>query len=252
MNRRNLQNKELDRIGRKLLDAAKARREEIEQIADSPMLFDSIKARIEIERRSRNLKSASGSWANLQIWNWQNASAMVLFLLIAGVISLVVLGKFVQRQQIEKAAAPDTKSQFEQIKTQPLQMPPQIPEESPVFVKTKNPEIKSQKITEQKVFIKNATKLQKPAVRKPNQQQKLQPKQIESGGEFYALAFTGNPVETGEELQIVRAELSRSSLFALGVNLPIENETEKIKTDLLVGTDGVARAIRLVNKTENQ
>ncbi len=30
-------------------------------------------------------------------------------------------------------------------------------------------------------------------------------------------------------------------------NLPIENESEKIKTDLLVGADGVARAIRLVN-----
>ncbi len=78
MNKRNLQNEELDRIGRKLLDAAKVRGDEIEQIVGSPLLFDAVKARIETERRERNLKNVSGSWANYQIWSWQRASAMVL------------------------------------------------------------------------------------------------------------------------------------------------------------------------------
>ena len=64
-------------------------------------------------------------------------------------------------------------------------------------------------------------------------------------GEFYALTNAGN-LEDAAELKIIRTELSRASLFALGVNLPIENETEKFKTDLLVGSDGVARAIRFV------
>ncbi len=56
MNKRNLQNEELDRIGRKLLDAAKVRSDEIEQIIGSPLLVDAVKARIETERRERNLK----------------------------------------------------------------------------------------------------------------------------------------------------------------------------------------------------
>ena len=46
---------------------------------------------------------------------------------------------------------------------------------------------------------------------------------------------------------VVRAEIPRSSLVAMGVvDLPIEGSNEKIKTDLLVGSDGVVRGIRIV------
>jgi hypothetical protein len=250
MNKRNLQNEELDRVGRKLLDAARVRSEEIEQIVGSPMLFDAVKARIETERRNGNLKNVSGGWANLQIWNWQRASAMALPLFIVGVISLIIFSKFTPQQQTEQVAVPEIQPKVAEVEI--LQPTTQIPEDSPTIVKTKNPVIESPKITKQKVFINKISKTQKSEARKPKQQRRFQLKQNEPSGEFYALTFAGNPGETGEELQIVRAELSRSSLFALGVNLPIENESEKIKTDLLVGADGVARAIRFVNKTENQ
>jgi len=251
MNKRNLQNEKIDRMGCNLLDAVSVKSEGIEQIVGSPMLFDAVKARIETERREQNSKSVFGVWANFQIWNWQRASAMALLLFIVGVISLIISGKFTPQQQIEQAVAPKFQPKVETIGIQPSPTT-QIPEDSPVIAKTKNPVIKSPKITKQKVFINKISKTQKSEARKPNQQRRFQPNQNEPSGEFYALTFAGNPVETGEELQIVRAELSRSSLFALGVNLSIENESEKIKTDLLVGADGVARAIRLVNKTENQ
>ncbi len=249
MSLRNLQNEELDHIGRKLLDAARARNEEIEQIVGSPMIFDAVKARIETERRNQNLKNVSGGWANLQIWNWQRASAMALPLFIVGVISLIIFSKFTPQQQTEQVAVPEIQPKVAEVEI--LQQTTQIPIDSLAIAKTKNPVVESPKIAKQ-VFINKISKLRKSNVQTPNQQRRFQPNQNESAGEFYALAFAGNPGENGEELQIVRAELSRSSLFALGVNLPIENESEKIKTDLLVGADGVARAIRLVNKTENQ
>ena len=251
MDKRNLQNNELDRVGRKLLAAAKVRDEEIEQIVGSPMLFDSIKTRIKIERCCHNQKSVSVARANWQIWNWHRASAMVLLLFIVSVIGFAVFSKFASQQQIELAATPEIQPRVKQIETEPLQITQQTPEDSTVTVKTIDSVIESPKIIKQKIAVNKISKTQKPATPMPKQQRRLQPKQTETAGEFYALAFTGNPVETGEELQIVRAELSRSSLFALGVNLPIENEFEKIKTDLLVGADGVAKAIRLVNKTEN-
>jgi hypothetical protein len=250
MKNRNLQNEELDRIGRKLLGAAKAQSEEIEQIVASPMLFETIKRRIEIERREQTSKSNSGFWTDLRIWNWQKASAMLLFLFTIGVTGLIFFSKFTGQQQTEQSAAPEIKSKNEQIEFQPSRT--QVPENSPAIVKTKNPVPELPKIAKQKVFVDKMSKPKKLITQLPNRQRSLQLKQNESAGEFYALTFGGNPNETAEELQIVRAELSRSSLFALGVNLPIENESEKIKTDLLVGADGVARAIRLVNKTENQ
>ncbi len=245
MNKRNLQNEELDRIGRELLDAVRLRSEEIEQVVSSPMLFDTIKARVEIERRERNSKSVFGGWANFQLWNRQRVAAAVLLFFIMGAIGLIGFSNFSQQPQTEQAAAPEIQPTVEQIEISQPAIP--IPEDAPAIVKTKNSVIEPAKIAKQKIFTGKTLK-----ARKPIQRRKLQSIQNETAGEFYALAFAGNPGEDGEELKIVRAELSRSSLFALGVNLSIENESEKIKTDLLVGADGVARAIRLVNKTENQ
>lgn len=63
--------------------------------------------------------------------------------------------------------------------------------------------------------------------------------------EFYAIGYAGDPRETAGG-HIVRVEISRSSLFALGVNIPLENDSETVKADLLVGADGVTRAIRVL------
>ena len=62
------------------------------------------------------------------------------------------------------------------------------------------------------------------------------------------MPFNANREFGNENLQIVKAELSQSELFALGINLQLENNFSKIKTELLIGEDGVARAIRVVEK----
>jgi hypothetical protein len=46
--------------------------------------------------------------------------------------------------------------------------------------------------------------------------------------------------------RVIRVDLPRASLISLGVNIPLENDKQIIKTDLLIGPDGVPRAIRLV------
>jgi hypothetical protein len=39
----------------------------------------------------------------------------------------------------------------------------------------------------------------------------------------------------------------------MGVDLPVENQTtNKVKADLLIGEDGVMRAVRLVNQGEQR
>jgi hypothetical protein len=80
-------------------------------------------------------------------------------------------------------------------------------------------------------------------VRKPQLERgKATPSRKEED-KFYPLTYAGN--FEGEELHVYRVELSVASLFALGVSLPVEDRNAKIKTDLLVGADGVPRAIRL-------
>lgn len=49
-----------------------------------------------------------------------------------------------------------------------------------------------------------------------------------------------------ESGQVVRVMVSRSSLLAYGLPVDLERTEEKIKADLVVGDDGLARAIRFV------
>jgi hypothetical protein len=74
------------------------------------------------------------------------------------------------------------------------------------------------------------------------------PKQtVEPAIEFYALpAVASSAREVAAGGRVVRVDLPRASLVALGVNVPLEVEQQTWKTDLLVGPDGVPRAIRLV------
>jgi cytoskeletal protein RodZ len=49
-----------------------------------------------------------------------------------------------------------------------------------------------------------------------------------------------------ESLQLMRVELPRSALVSFGLPMNVERADQRIKADVLVGNDGVARAIRFV------
>jgi len=42
------------------------------------------------------------------------------------------------------------------------------------------------------------------------------------------------------------SEFGFGKMFAMGINVPVENEVIKVKADLLIGSDGVMKAVRLV------
>jgi hypothetical protein len=56
----------------------------------------------------------------------------------------------------------------------------------------------------------------------------------------------GRGLAKPESLQMVRVELPRSALVSFGLPMNVERADERIKADVLVGDDGVARAIRFV------
>jgi hypothetical protein len=63
--------------------------------------------------------------------------------------------------------------------------------------------------------------------------------------EFYEVSYAGDARELAAG-RVIRVELPPAALFAMGINVPLENASSAIKADLLVGPDGVARAMRLV------
>jgi hypothetical protein len=232
MSKQHLQKETLDRAARRLLEAASVRDIEIEKIVAAPHLFDSVRARIKAETPRR-------AKAKFFVWNLQTASgAFAVLIVLLAIAAVAFSGKTVAPQTAAKIDAPEIQTSFKQSEN-----PPPAPE----IVKTgeKAPAVKNPATAQKTDFKEDAPNLTNRA-RKTIQAKTEQSHKKDAKAVFYPLAFGGNWEADGEDLQIVRAELSRSELFALGINLPVENESARVKTDLLVGADGVARAIRFV------
>jgi hypothetical protein len=68
-----------------------------------------------------------------------------------------------------------------------------------------------------------------------------QPKEIAT--DFILLTYDG---ELGSDAQIVRVELPRSAMANFGLPVNIDRADQRVKADVIVGADGLARAIRFV------
>ena len=72
----------------------------------------------------------------------------------------------------------------------------------------------------------------------------------ESTTDFFPLSYSDDqkPVESGKviRVQVIRVQMPRPALIAFGLPVNIESADVPVKADLLVGEDGLARAIRFV------
>ena len=78
-------------------------------------------------------------------------------------------------------------------------------------------------------------------------EQRREPAAVEqaSGNEYLPLTYLADATAM-ESGTVVRVELSRSALISLGVPVQPDRSDETLKADVVLGDDGVARAIRLV------
>jgi hypothetical protein len=68
----------------------------------------------------------------------------------------------------------------------------------------------------------------------------------DDAGAFFPLTFVAKSGPT-ESVQTVRVEISRSMLLSMGLPVNIDRGEGLIKADLIIGEDGVARAVRIIN-----
>jgi hypothetical protein len=231
MNKRKLTNEELDRIGRASLRAAAVSCDEIENIVSSPMLFNSIKSRIEAER-PENEKTGWFAQFSLLTWNRAAAAFAVAAIFLGGTVVILVFAK-----RNRNIASPEQVARQEQ--------PIQAEKDQPVYAQSA-PEVSNPagNVTHASYKKETPPRAQKADIRRAAARNRETPV-FEAEGDFYPVA--GTPGGMPQDGHVVRAEIPRSSLVAMGVvDLPIEGSNEKIKTDLLVGSDGVVRGIRIV------
>jgi hypothetical protein len=246
MNKQNLQNKKLDQIGRNLLESVRIRGDEIDKIVATPQLFNSVRAKIKAEQTQRERKNFSVNHPSFIIWNWQNIGlAFGVLAILFGAMSLSFLVK--QNLKVSPLVVSEIINPQIELLIAPAEIQPltQIVENIPKFAKRQNA-VANNRTKVQIINSKRKTlELRENTLKTKFVKHQANPEK-ENEEPFYTLTSAGNSIDNNEDFRIIRADLTRSQLFALGLNLTLDNENERIKTDLLVGSDNFPKAIRFV------
>ena len=215
---RKLENKKLDDVGKALVKAGAVSTRDLEKIVADPALFESVRARIALEdsapvpRRSFS-RPAVATFASVA-------------LMIAVSVSSGIFTSEPNEVVVDRFPAVTRKPEVKLYKEADTDVDAPEPQ-------TSEP-IRAERISDRQSI--RASSPRKPVV----------VQQARYSGEFYAVSYAGDPHETERGGRIVRVDIPRSTLFAMGVDIPLENERETVKADLLIGNDGVSRGIRVV------
>lgn len=216
MSNRKLDNKTLDRIGHKLFENGRLGEHEIDSIISKPGLFDTICKRIAEQAEAPRPGLSSLLPVSLKVAAFP---AVVIVAIVAG-------GLLRSERPIQTVNRNPVPEAF------PENAPPVSPPQDEVEELSPGGAIKAN--------------FRVPVRRPARQPKRSAPVSRRTPSEeFYAISYTGEDHTTSGG-RIVRVELNRSALFALGVNLPLENDSETVRADLLIGSDGVTRGLRVV------
>ena len=230
MTQRNRKIQGLDGKAAALLAAGRLSDEEVERIASAPHMLASIRARIESEKAAvsvepRVIRSRPAVF-------WLRATVVAAAVLVVAAVGFATFVRF--RNQVPNYAyVPAVK--VESIT--PL-APIPVDSYSETRVSESTPK-RSNPYVQQAAYRPEPRRVR--SVRQAQQEVEQQPL------EFYTLPNVQDAAEAAKDARIVTVELPRASLIALGANIPLEGNRQVVKADLLVGPDGVPRAIRLAD-----
>jgi hypothetical protein len=213
-----LEKKTLDELGKAVVRAGALSAREVDRIAAKPELFDAIRARV----NSVTDKPASRHILSTKLVGALSSIALVGAVALAFVVFRTKPVDVVHGPPSSVPLTRDATKFADPDKVVSAELPRSTASQPKVERISAKPEIKF------------------------NRPKQSAAQQIRYEGDFYALSYAGDPNETDRGGRIVRVDVPRSTLFAMGIDVPLENETETVKADLLIGSDGVTRAIRVV------
>jgi hypothetical protein len=226
----------VDRVQQEMLRAVKVTEEEIGAIASSPDLYGGLRVRIAAGRASlpgprmanddlraseRGRDLGSSLWARPSL-RWTVAAAAVL-ILAALAVSLLLPSQSSLTAEITPAL-------------------PQVVTPAPGGVQ---PEDKPRK---ERLDIAQSNKRDTAPVsvrRASNRQHLPEHTDAEVATDFFPLTYTAESAAP-ESGHVVRVKISRTALIAVGLPMNVARAGELITADVVIGDDGLARAIRFI------
>lgn len=218
-------NKTLDQIGKRLFDNEPLAASEIDNIVAKPELFSLVRERIAADRVASIAEMRRTSPVRRYVIAY---SGMALTVLVAvGAITFYRPEKTTYKAPVPVLSnkVPDAVPEVARIEVPPQSDTGKLP---------------AVRATKDDYRVEKAILTRTEPVNRPR-------RIAEPDTQFLPVSYTGDPDEMSAGGQVIRVEMKRSSLFAIGVNVPLENADEVVKADLLIGRDGVTRAIRVID-----
>jgi hypothetical protein len=156
----------------------------------------------------------------------------------AGLLALFAIGMLLRWRTSEPTTTPIAKERSE-----PRPQPPSssVPSPSPVPQTQQKPAARPLRRATDNRQLARATRSRELRARA----RATAAKSTEETTAFIPLTYTGG-VASDAGIMIVRVEVPRATLLSLGLPLNLERGNSHVKADLLVGDDGITRAIRFV------
>jgi hypothetical protein len=213
-----------------LLAATRLTESEIDRIASAPHLFGSIRTRI-AEQNISNEKAPSNSPAFGWLGGKAFAAAAVVVMVLAAAAFLVMKREASPIQAVAPPPLPEIRP-----------VPQRFDAGQATVARSSEPDREVGRSLPEHIS-ENA--IVKEYVRKPQPARKGKSNKGPRTEELDFYALNASAWETRDG-RIVRVTLPRASLVALGANISLEGDRQNVTADLLVGADGVPRAIRVV------
>ena len=241
MNRK-ISDEQLDKLAKKLLKDFALDEETLDEIAESPKLWWNVRNQIEAEKTRRE-----------RSWFFAFRPQILAFGALAIVACFGLTALFLNFK-----SDPDSTAAKQNPVQNPIGEKVKIPENPAVVspkIDLKNPEIskKSESNTvPAKVPVKNVepktkfvakNRLSETSAKQTNNSSKVLPKKAEeTKTDFIALSYAAN-TDSG---QIVRMKVPSAMMVSLGVATNVEKESKLVSAEVIIGDDGLARAIRFI------
>ena len=230
-------NERLDRVQQDLLMAVKVSEEELDAVADSPDLYDGLRVRIAAGRAplSDNRMATEGRragergrpnvspalWAQPSL-RWTLTAATVL--LLAALATLLLLPK-------------------QSVRT--TEVAPVLPLLTPSPPGEVRPPENASKEGSETAQIVTRDPTPSSAVRSSHRHHRRDSSAAELATDFFPLTFTADSAAS-ESGNVVRVKIARTALIAFGLPMNAARAGELITADVVIGDDGLARAIRFI------
>jgi len=215
--------------------------ETLDEIAESPRLWWNVRNRIETEKARRTPRWFAAFRAPIPVFG-------ALAILVC--LGLVVL--FLNFSENSKSTVAEQKP-VRNSTGEVSQTPADLPDAAPKVDSGKS-EISKKPVSEKaplrniappaKFVAENRTRENSTKQILNPSKKEISPKQTvpETKTDFIALSYAAN-TESG---QVVRVKVPSSMMVSLGVKTNVEKESELVNAEVVIGDDGLARAIRFI------